>query len=160
MSEELTPSDIRILEQLQKDASLSTSELADKVGLSQSPCWRRLQRLKEEGYIKGQVALLDREKLGPSMVIFALIKMATLSDEQRSQFIRTIELTPQILECYTIFGEMDIMLKVDAISMSWYQEFIFSVLLKLPGVVDVQSTVTLKELKYTTALPLRGSRAL
>lgn len=160
MSEELSAADIRILEQLQKDASLSTGELADKVGLSQSPCWRRLQRLKEEGFIRGQVALLNREKLGTSMIIFAVIKMSTLTDEQRAQFIRTIELTPQILECYTIFGEMDIMIKVDAISMSWYQDFIFNVVLKLPGVVDVQSTVTLKELKYTTALPLRGSLAL
>ncbi len=160
MSEELSAADIRILEQLQKDASLSTGELADKVGLSQSPCWRRLQRLKEEGFIRGQVALLNREKLGPSMIIFAVIKMSTLTEEQRAQFIRTIELTPQILECYTIFGEMDIMIKVDAISMSWYQDFIFNVVLKLPGVVDVQSTVTLKELKYTTALPLRGSLAL
>lgn len=154
--EELSPVDIRILEQIQKDSSVSTSELADKVGLSQSPCWRRLQRLRDEGYVRGEVALIDRAKLGTTLLIFATLKMTTLTDEKRAEFMRRVENTPEILECHTLFGEMDIMLKVLAPSMDWYQKFIFSVILKLPGVVDIQSTVTLSELKYTTALPVRG----
>ena len=156
MREELSPFDIRILEQIQKDSSVSTSELADKVGLSQSPCWRRLQRLRDEGYVRGEVALIDRAKLGTTLLIFATLKMTTLTDEKRAEFMRRVENTPEILECHTLFGEMDIMLKVLAPSMDWYQKFIFSVILKLPGVVDIQSTVTLSELKYTTALPVRG----
>ncbi len=156
MREELSPVDIRILEQIQKDSSVSTSELADKVGLSQSPCWRRLQRLRDEGYVRGEVALIDRAKLGTTLLIFATLKMTTLTDEKRAEFMRRVENTPEILECHTLFGEMDIMLKVLAPSMDWYQKFIFSVILKLPGVVDIQSTVTLSELKYTTALPVRG----
>lgn len=154
--EELSPVDIRILEQIQKDSSVSTSELADKVGLSQSPCWRRLQRLRDEGYVRGEVALIDRAKLGTTLLIFATLKMTTLTDEKRAEFMRRVENTPEILECHTLFGEMDILLKVLAPSMDWYQKFIFSVILKLPGVVDIQSTVTLSELKYTTALPVRG----
>jgi Lrp/AsnC family transcriptional regulator len=154
--EELSPIDIRILEQIQKDSSVSTSELADRVGLSQSPCWRRLQRLREQGYIRGEVALVDRAKLGPTLLIFATLRMTTLSDEKRAEFMRKVENTPEILECHTLFGEMDILLKVLAPGMDWYQKFIFSVILKLPGVVDIQSTVTLSELKYTTSLPVRG----
>jgi Lrp/AsnC family transcriptional regulator len=156
MADELSPVDIRILEQIQRDSSLSTSDLADRVGLSQSPCWRRLQRLKDEGYIKGEVALLDRSKLGTTLLIFATLKMATLTEEKRAEFIRKVENTTEILECHTLFGEMDILIKVLAPSLEWYQKFIFSVILKLPGVLDIQSTVTLAELKATTALPLRG----
>lgn len=156
MREDLSAVDIRILEQIQKDSSLSTSELADRVGLSQSPCWRRLQRLKDDGYVRGEVALVDRAKLGTTLLIFANLKMQTLTDEKRAEFIRKVENTPEILECHTLFGDMDVMIKVLAPSLDWYQKFIFSVILKLPGVVDIQSTVTLTELKHSTALPLRG----
>ena len=158
MTDPLASIDLKILEQLQKDASLSTTELAERVGLSQSPCWRRLQRLREDGYIVGQVAVLDRTKFGESLYIFATLKMVTLSDEQRADFNRKIEMTPEIMECHTIFGERDILLKIIAESLDWYQKFIFRVILKLPGVQDVQSTVTLAELKQTTAIPVRRSR--
>lgn len=156
MREELSAVDIRILEQIQRDSSLSTSELADRVGLSQSPCWRRLQRLKDDGFIKGEVGLIDRSRLGTTLLIFATLKMTTLTEEKRADFMRRVENTPEILECHTLFGEMDILIKVLAPSLEWYQKFLFSVILKLPGVVDIQSTVTLSELKFTTALPLRG----
>jgi Lrp/AsnC family transcriptional regulator len=157
MSDELSKVDLRILEQLQRDCSLSSGELAERVGLSQSPCWRRLQRLKEDGYIRRQVALIDPAKFGPVIYIFAFLRMATLTEAQREDFIRKVELTPEILECHAIFGEMDIMIKVIAPSMDWYQNFMFKTLLKLPGVQNVQSTVTLTELKSTTAIPLRLS---
>ncbi len=160
MSEELNVFDVKILEQLQKDCSLSTVELADAVGLSQSPCWRRLQRLKDEGYIKRQVAILDREKFGYDLRIFALVKMRRLSDSEREAFTRKIATTPEIMECYSIFGEMDLMMKIQAKSMSWYQHFLMEFLLKLPGVENINSTATLGEIKSTTAIPVRGSMAL
>jgi Lrp/AsnC family transcriptional regulator len=140
--------DIKILDHLQKDASLSTAELAERVGLSQSPCWRRIQRMRDEGYIQSQVAILDRQKLGFHMQIFALVKMTTLTEEKRAEFVKAIRNTPEILECYTVFGEMDVMLKVLVPDVNWYQEFIFSTILKLPGVVDVRSTVTLQQTKF------------
>lgn len=139
---------------MQKDCSMSTTDLAAKVGLSQSPCWRRLQRLKDEGYIKRQVAILDRSKLGSSLYIFAFLKMATLTEKQRADFVREIQLMPEVIECHTVFGEMDIVMKIIAESLEWYQKFIFDTLLKLPGVQDIQSTVTLVELKSTTEIPL------
>ena len=158
MSSELDAIDTKILELMQRDASLSTAELAERVGLSQSPCWRRIQRLREEGYIKAQVVIVDRQKLGFKMQIFAQVKMTTLSDEERAKFHRAIDDIPEILECYTVFGEMDAMLKVLAPDVNWYQDFIFSTILKLPGVVDVRSIVTLSESKYTTAIPLRARK--
>lgn len=158
MAEEFSRFDLRILQEMQKDCSMSTTDLAAKVGLSQSPCWRRLQRLKDEGYIKKQVAILDRNKLGAGMYIFAYLKMATLSDKERNEFVRSIELTPEIIECHTVFGEMDIVMKIMADSLEWYQKFIFDTLLKLPGVQDIQSTVTLMELKSTTEIPLDRAR--
>lgn len=158
MAEEFSRFDLKILEQMQQDCSMSTTELAERVGLSQSPCWRRLQRLKDEGYIKKQVALLDRHKFGSSLYIFAYLKMATLTDRQRKEFMRSIEVIPEILECHTVFGEMDIVMKIIAQSLEWYQKFIFDTILKLPGVEDIQSTVTLVELKSTTEIPLSGVR--
>ena len=156
MTEEFSRFDLRILEQMQKDCSMSTTDLAERVGLSQSPCWRRLQRLKDEGYIKRQVAILDRNKFGSNLYIFAYLKMATLTEKQRAEFMRSVQMIPEILECHTVFGEMDIVMKVIAQSLEWYQKFIFETILKLPGVQDIQSTVTLVELKSTTEIPLSG----
>ena len=158
MPAELDAIDMKILELMQRDASLSTAELAERVGLSQSPCWRRIQRMREEGYIKAQVVIVDREKLGFKMQIFAQVKMTTLSEEDRAKFHKAINDIPEILECYTVFGEMDAMLKVLAPDVIWYQDFIFSTILKLPGVVDVRSIVTLTESKSTTAVPVRARK--
>jgi len=155
MRDALDNIDYKILALMQKDASLSTAELAEKVGLSQSPCWRRVQRLREEGYIKAQVALVDWQKLGFQMQVFAQVKMSTQADKQCEDFFRAIAEIPEIMECYTLFGEKDVMLKVIAPSVKWYQDFVFSTILKLPGVLDIQSTVTLLEAKYTTAVPLK-----
>jgi len=158
MAEEFSRFDRLILAEMQKDCSVNTTDLAEKVGLSQSPCWRRLQRLKDEGYIKKQVAILDHTKFGSSLYIFAYLKMATLTDKQRAEFMRNIQIVPEILECHTVFGEMDIVMKILAQSLEWYQKFIFDTILKLPGVQDIQSTVTLVELKSTTEIPLDRMR--
>ena len=101
------------------------------------------------------MALIDRQKLGESFYIYASLKMVTLTPQERADFVRKIEAIPEILECYTLFGEMDVMVKVYALSMNWFQNFVFNVLMKLPGVQDIQSTVTISELKYTTAVPVR-----
>ncbi|WP_395398243.1 Lrp/AsnC family transcriptional regulator [Novosphingobium sp. BL-8A] len=151
---------MRILEQIQKDSSLSTSELAEKVGISQSPCWRRLQRLRDEGYITREVAILNRKKFEGSLLIYSTLKMKALSDEKRAEFLRKVEVTPEIMECHTIFGERDVMLKVIAESLEWYQQFIFRVILKMPGVEDVQSIVTITTLKEDTAIPVRNFGAV
>lgn len=154
MPSDLDRLDIRILNCLQTDASQSSSEIADKVGLSQSPCWRRMQRLKDEGYIREQVAVLNREKLGESMYIFAQLKMSRLSDEERERFVSAVQNIPEITEVYILFGEMDVMIKVLAPNIAWYQNFTFRTLLRLPGVLDMRSTATLSEIKCTQRIPL------
>ena len=147
--------DLRILEVMQQDGSLSTAEIAERVGLSQSPCWRRIQRLKNDGYIKGIVAIIDRHKLGLNMQIFAQVKMGALTDAQREKFLRSVIEIPEIQECYSLFGEMDVILKVLSTDVNWYQEFVFNTIMKQPSVKEVQSLMTLSEIKYTTSIPLK-----
>ncbi|MBU2342316.1 MAG: Lrp/AsnC family transcriptional regulator [Alphaproteobacteria bacterium] len=154
MPAELDRLDLKILDRLQINAAETSSEIADQVGLSQSPCWRRIQRLKAEGYVKGEVAILDREKFGESMYIFAQLKMSRLSNEDRERFVQSIHEIDEITEAYTLFGDMDVMLKVLAPNIAWYQNFTFRRLLRLPGVEDVRSTATLSELKNTHRIPL------
>jgi Lrp/AsnC family transcriptional regulator len=158
MPSELDTIDLKILTLLQQDSSLSTGDVAERVGVSQSPCWRRIQRLRDEGYIKSTVVIVDRVKLGYMMQIFAQVKMTRLTDEARADLVKQINNIPEILECYTVFGEMDVMMKVIAPDVLWYQEFVFSVLMKLPGVQDVRSIVTLLETKNTTAIPLEARK--
>ena len=98
--------------------------------------------------------IVDHEKLGFKMQIFAQVKMTTLTEAERANFYKAINSIPEILECWTVFGEMDAMMKILAPDVTWYQDFIFSVLLKLPGVVDVRSIVTLSAQKSTMTVPL------
>jgi len=154
VSQPLDSVDKKILTLLQHDAELSSSELAERVGISQSPCWRRVQRLRSEGYIKSMGAVVDWRKLGFSLQIFVQAKMARHSDEARAEFFRQIETIPEIIECYTVLGEMDVMMKVIAPDVAWFQEFIFCVLMKLPGVDNLKSVVTLAEAKKSRALPV------
>ena len=154
MPAELDRLDLKILGCLQSDASASSSEIADRIGLSQSPCWRRIQRLKDEGYVKSQVAILDREKFGESMYIFAHLKMSRLTDDERDRFVHRLCEIEEVTEAYTLFGDMDVHLKVLAPNIAWYQNFTFRTLLRLPGVENVRSTATLSELKCTHKLPL------
>src|SRR5271163_4910626 len=99
MSSELDTIDMKILALLQQDASLSTAEVADRVGVSQSPCWRRIQRLREEGFIKATVAIIDCHKLGFNMRVFAQMRIARLTEEERKEFSRQINDIPEIVEC-------------------------------------------------------------
>lgn len=154
MPQGLDEIDVRILKVLQKDCSISTADLADRVGLSQSPCWRRIQRLRKEGYIRAQVALLDAEKLGYSLHVFAQLKTSYLDDSDREKFVRSVASIPEVVECYSVLGERDVLIKVIAPGIKWYQEFIFNTILKLPGVEDISSIVALSEMKHTTALPV------
>ena len=154
MSADLDRLDLKILDRLQIDAADSSSAIAEHVGLSQSPCWRRIQRLKDQGYVKRQVAILDREKFGESMYIFAQLKVSRLTDDQRERFVNALQDIDEVTEAYTLFGEMDVILKVLAPNIAWYQNFTFRRLLRLPGVEDVRSNATLSELKCTHRIPL------
>ena len=158
MQEDLDEADLKILDVLQEDSSLSAAEMAQRVGLSQSPCWRRIQRLKEDGYIKREVAILDRKKLGLNAHVFARVKLSAHGHAQLAEFTRAVRSFPEVLECYVLMGEVDFLLRVVAEDVEAYERFFFEHLSQLPGVQEINSTVALSEIKSSTALPLPGRK--
>ncbi|MBU3055043.1 Lrp/AsnC family transcriptional regulator [Pseudomonas indica] len=154
MSVMLDNFDRRILALLQEDASLSTAEIAERVGLSQSPCWRRIQRLKEEGVIRGQVTLLGRRKVGLNAQIFAQVKLNAHGRSNLTEFAEAMRGFPEVLECHVLMGTVDFMLRIVTRDIEAYERFFFEKLSQVPGIQEVNSIVALSEIKSTTALPV------
>jgi len=148
--------DLKILRALQEDASHSAAEIADSVGLSQSPCWRRIQRLKEEGYISKIVAVLDRRKLNLLTQLFVQVKVLRNDQASLSQFTEAIRSFSEVLECHVILGAYDFLLRVVVSDMEAYEKFYFSKLSSVPNIREVNSFVAAWEVKSTTSLPLRA----
>ena len=145
---------LQILEALQGDARLSTQALAEKVGLSATPVWRRVKELEERGVIRAQVVLLDREKIGLSICVLANVSLVRHSEGAVEQFERLVATQREIIECHAITGEADYVIKVVAADMKAYDLFLQQHIFKLPGVSSVRSNVVLREVKYETALPV------
>jgi Lrp/AsnC family transcriptional regulator len=154
MQNDLDPFEKRILAILQTDAARSTTDIAAEIGLSQAPCWRRIQRLKDDGYIRSQVCILDRKKLGLRAQIFAQVKLNAHGRANLDEFSASIREFPEVLECHVLMGSVDFMLRIVATDIEAYERFFFDKLSKLPGVQEINSTVALSEIKSTTALPL------
>ncbi|WP_439860566.1 Lrp/AsnC family transcriptional regulator [Pseudomonas sp. MBLB4136] len=154
MSVTLDAYDRRILALLQEDAGLSTAEIAERVGLSQSPCWRRIQRLKEEGVIRRQVTLLERKKVGLNAQVFAQVKLNAHGRSNLTEFAAAMDGFPEVLECHVLMGSMDFMLRIVTRDIEAYERFFFEKLSLLPGIQEVNSIVALSEIKSTTSLPL------
>ncbi len=150
----LDQTDRKILEILQTDATLSASDIADRVGLSQSPCWRRINRLEKRGIIRRRVALLDQRALGLNVVVFAHIKLSAHGRKSLPEFENAIRNFPEVLDCFTTTGEVDYILKVVTRNIESYEQFFRNSLSQLPSVQEVNSTVALSNIKTTTALPL------
>lgn len=148
--------DLRILDALQKDATLSTADLAEVVGLSQSPCWRRLSRLKDAGFIRDQVTRLDPEKLGFTTMVFANVRLSAHGRANIAEFSEAIRRFPEVVECYAIMGAFDFMLRIVTRDIKAYEQFLFGKLTPLPTVQEIHSTIALSEIKATTALPIRN----
>jgi Lrp/AsnC family transcriptional regulator len=153
-SEALSTADRKILAALQENSSRSGSEIAELAGVSQSVCWRRIQYLKEEGYIRREVALLDRKKLGLNAQIFAHVKLSAHGRANLSEFSDAIRAFPQVLECYVLMGPVDFLLRIVTEDIEAYERFFFKELSQLAGVQEVNSIVALSEIKSTTSLPL------
>jgi Lrp/AsnC family transcriptional regulator len=154
MQDTLDPTDLRILRLLQADASMSASEIADKVGLSQSPCWRRINRLEEHGLIRRRVALLDAAQLGLELVVFVTVSLTAHGRQSLDAFETAVREFPEVVECYTITGGMDYMLKIVARDMKHFEQFLRNSLSQLEGVREMHSHVAITEIKCTTELPL------
>lgn len=143
-----------ILETLQEDAEISTAALAEKVHMSQSPCWRRVNRLEEAGVIRKRVALLDREALGMEVVVFATINLTQTGRQNLLAFEREIERHPEVMECYTMTGIWDYVIKIVTRDIRHYEDFVRNTLTASDMIRELHSHMAVTEIKNTTALPL------
>ena len=146
--------DRNILRQLQADARLSYVELADKVGLSTSPCLERVKRLEREGWIEGYHARLSAQKLDAGLLVFVEISLNYTSGEVFNEFRRAVVKWPQIQECHLVSGDFDYLLKIRIADMAAYRELLGEIIHELPGVRDSRTLVAMETVKESGAIPL------
>ena len=152
----LDETDKKLLAILQRDSTIAVGEIAERVGLSQSTCWRRINQLEEAGVIRTRTALLDPEALGLEVVVFANVKLSAHGRRSLSEFEEAISVFPEVTECYTMSGEIDFLLRIVTKDIAAYERFLRTELLQMPSVQEVHSHIALSQVKYTTELPLEG----
>lgn len=156
----LSPSDLRILSELQKDGSLSNVALAERIGMSPSPCLRRVKQLEAAGLIRRYAALLDAPKLGLGLTAYVEVKVPQIAgDDIVARFKAAVMGEPSILGCFVTAGQFDFLLRVVVADIDAYSTLAQNVLLKLPGVQDIRTSFVLEAVKDTTELPLAHVRA-
>ncbi len=146
--------DLKILRELQQDATLTNIELAERVGLSPSPCLRRVRELETAGILRGQVALVDPTSIGLRVNVFVRVTLEKQIRENLTVFEKAIAARPEVVECYLMTGESDYLLRVVVTDLGAYEEFLVDALTRIPGVSNIQSSFALNQVKYSTALPL------
>lgn len=151
-TEVLDAVDMEILRALQKNARLTTKELAAMVNLSTTPVFERVKRLEQRGYVKGYVAVLDAEKLGRGFVVFCSVKMRRIGREIAEDFARVVRSIPEVTECYNISGSYDYLLKIHASNMKYYQEFVLNILGNIDHLGSLESTFVMDEIKHDFGL--------
>lgn len=147
--------DARILDELQRDGRRTVVELAERIGLSGTPCARRIRQLEESGIIKGYTAVIDPARLGLGMQAFVQVKLERHTDENVALFRRELDSLDEVVGCYATTGEHDFLLQVIAADLDALSRIVLKKLLKIPCVRDVHSTVVLETIKRSTRLPLR-----
>jgi Lrp/AsnC family transcriptional regulator len=150
----LDHTDRRILDLLQTEPGINASAIGERIGLSQSACWRRIQRLREEGVIREQPVILDREKVGLTTMVFAHVKLTSHGRSNLSAFAEAVNSFPEVMDCYVVLGSVDFLLRIVAEDIKAYEQFFFEKLSQLPGIQEVTSSIALSETKHTTALPI------
>lgn len=144
-----------ILQLLQTDGRISNVELAERVGLSESPCFRRVKRLEESGLIRGYTANLDQRQLGLQVTAFVQVSLDKRDDRKQRDFLARVEAEEHIVECHAMSGSADFLLKVLAYSMDHFSELSMQRILKFPGVKNMESTFSLMAIKQSQAMPLK-----
>ncbi len=150
----LDDTDWQILRLLQAEPAVGAGPVGERIGLSQSACWRRIQRLRDAGVVADQPALLDREKVGFDTMIFAQVKLTSHGRSKLSDFAEAVRSFPEVLDCYVLLGGVDFLLRIVAEDIKAYERFFFEKLSQLPGVQEITSSIALSEIKRTTALPI------
>jgi Lrp/AsnC family transcriptional regulator len=145
--------DAQIITLLQEDASLGLNEIASAVNLSPTPCWRRIQRLREEGVIRKQVVLCDPAKLNLGLTAFVMIRASQHNDAWTARFLKGVATVPEIVEIYRMSGEVDYLLKVVVPDIAGYDS-VYKRLIKVAELLDVSASFAMEVVKQTTALPL------
>lgn len=146
--------DLRILDLLQTDASRATADIAEAVGLSASPCWRRIALLEEQGVIRRRVAVLDRDKLGLGVSVIVHVRLTTHGRQSLTDFEERVRELPEVTHCFTVMGAIDFVLIVVTTDIRAYERFMRERLSQLPGVQAIESNIVMSAIKDTTALPL------
>ncbi len=149
--------DHRILAALQSDGRLSNVDLAERVGLSPSPCLRRVRLLEEAGVINRYVALVDQRAVGLPVSVFISIKLERQHEEDLDKFEAEVSGYPEVLECYLMTGSRDYLLRVATRDLSAYERFLKTKLTRVENVASIESSFALKQVKYTNSLPLEYS---
>ena len=145
--------DRKILRRLQQDATLPVAELAAAVGLSQTPCWKRVKRLETDGYITARVALIDREKLGLGVTVFVAVRTNQHDEDWLAAFAAAIKAVPEVIEFYRMSGEVDYLLKIVCADIADYDR-IYKKLIRGATLFDVSSSFAMERIKSTTELPI------
>ena len=154
MSDLIDELDARILELIQEDASLSVADLAERVGLSPSPCWRRIKRLEDLGVVRKRVTVLDAEKLGLGFEVYVSVKLSLPSRTNLEAFEARLENWPEVVSCQTVTGHEDYMLRVMTRDMHAYDDFLRDKLLASDLVSGVESRIIMRSVRQTTAVPI------
>lgn len=146
--------DRAILESLQGDCTRSVAEIADRIGLGSTACWRRIQKLEESGMIDGRVALLNPKKLNVSVSVFAAIRTNQHNAAWLAQFHGVVSALPEVVECYRMAGDTDYLLRIVVADIAGY-DAVYKQLIHIPGISDISSSFAMEQVKFTTALPLQ-----
>src|SRR5277367_5552303 len=146
--------DARILELIQHDAGLSVAEVAERVGLSSSPCWRRIKRLEDAGVIQRRVTILDRERLGLDFEVYCTAKLSLPTKQNLDAFEEAIMTWPEVVQCATVTGAADYELRIVTRDMRAFDEFLRDKILSLGLVSNFESHIVIRSVKNTTAVPL------
>ena len=151
----LETKDQHLLAELQRDSRLTMQELADKVGMSTSACWRRVKALESDGIISRYAVIVDAKKAGFGLSSMVHVSLARHEQKHVDHFVREVSRHPEVLECFATSGEADFHLRVVVEDIDAYNVFLDNFIFKLPGVSQVRSNIVLKEIKADTALPFR-----
>ena len=151
---QLDHTDRRILELLQTEPGVNASEIGERIGLSQSAVWRRIQSLREEGVIKEQPVKLDRQKVGLNTMVFAHVKLTSHGRSNLAEFSEAVSKYPEVLDCYVLLGNVDFLLRIVTEDIKSYEQFFFEKLSQLPGIQEINSSIALSEIKHSTVLPI------
>jgi len=153
-AEEILPADLRILKLLQNSGRMTNQELAGKVGMAASPCWRRVKQLEDSGLITGYQANIDRKKVGLGLLAFIRVKIDSHSEEDARHFEQQVGALPSVIACYAIAGDADFLLQVVAKDLDSFSSFAMEVVRRLPGIKEMQTSFVLREVKPLDVLPL------